>query len=209
MLNHLFNLFGYNPSGREGPDKAGREEGYLFWIAWLQHNGAALFSTADANGPFRPVSLGGTCGVLKSLAGENPPLNQTLLPALTDPSSAGALMQKQAPSPRLDPRSWSSSRCRASGCCSSCGCSFGGPIPLKPKGYEFKVAFPEATQLGLEADVRVAGVSVGKVRAKGSTAPTPTARWRRIELDRKYAPIAATRRRSCARRRCWGRPTSS
>ena len=44
--------------------------------------------------------------------------------------------------------------------------SFGGPIPLKPKGYQFKVAFPEATQLGLEADVRVAGVSVGKVRDK-------------------------------------------
>ena len=39
--------------------------------------------------------------------------------------------------------------------------SFGGPIPLKPKGYQVKVAFPEATQLGLEADVRVAGVSVG------------------------------------------------
>ena len=41
--------------------------------------------------------------------------------------------------------------------------SFGGPIPLKPKGYRVNVAFPEATQLGLEADVRVAGVSVGKV----------------------------------------------
>jgi phospholipid/cholesterol/gamma-HCH transport system substrate-binding protein len=22
--------------------------------------------------------------------------------------------------------------------------SFGGPVPLKPKGYQFKVAFPEA-----------------------------------------------------------------
>ena len=44
--------------------------------------------------------------------------------------------------------------------------SFGGAIPLKPKGYRFKVAFPEATQLGLEADVRMAGVSVGKVRGK-------------------------------------------
>ena len=44
--------------------------------------------------------------------------------------------------------------------------SFGGPVPLSPKGYQVKVAFPEATQLGLEADVRVAGVSVGKVRGK-------------------------------------------
>ena len=57
-LNHFFNLLGYNPNGREGPSKAGREEGYLFWLAWLQHNGAALFSTSDANGAFRPVTLG-------------------------------------------------------------------------------------------------------------------------------------------------------
>jgi phospholipid/cholesterol/gamma-HCH transport system substrate-binding protein len=89
VLNHLFNLAGYNPNGREGPSKDGREEGYLFWIAWLQHNGAALFSTSDANGPFRPVTLGGTCSVLKSITSENPPLNQTLLPALTDPKICG------------------------------------------------------------------------------------------------------------------------
>ena len=50
--------------------------------------------------------------------------------------------------------------------------SFGGPIPLKPKGYQFKVAFPEATQLGLEADVRVAGV-IGRqgARRRRSTRP--------------------------------------
>ena len=41
--------------------------------------------------------------------------------------------------------------------------SFGGPVPLKPKGYECKVAFPEATTLPVQADVRIAGVSVGKV----------------------------------------------
>jgi len=68
--------------------------------------------------------------------------------------------------------------------------SFGGPIPLKPKGYQFKVAFPEATQLGLEADVRVAGVSVGKVRAKGIDAAHPNRTVATIEVDRKYAPIA-------------------
>jgi phospholipid/cholesterol/gamma-HCH transport system substrate-binding protein len=42
--------------------------------------------------------------------------------------------------------------------------SFGGTVPLKPKGYRFQVAFPEATQLAFEADVRVAGVSVGRGR---------------------------------------------
>jgi phospholipid/cholesterol/gamma-HCH transport system substrate-binding protein len=89
VLNHLFNLAGYNPNGREDPSKDSREEGYLFWIAWLQHNGASLFSTSDANGPFRAVTLGGTCGVLKSITGENPPLNQALLPALLDPKICG------------------------------------------------------------------------------------------------------------------------
>ena len=36
--------------------------------------------------------------------------------------------------------------------------AFGGPIPLKPKGYQFKVSFGEATQLAVEADVRISGV---------------------------------------------------
>src|SRR5215467_203076 len=68
--------------------------------------------------------------------------------------------------------------------------SFGGPVPLKPNGYEFKVAFPEATQLGLEADVRVAGVSVGKVRAKDIDSAHPNRTVATIEVERKYAPIA-------------------
>jgi phospholipid/cholesterol/gamma-HCH transport system substrate-binding protein len=89
VLNDFLNEVAYNPNGRESPGVDGREEGYLFWAAWLQHNGAAIFSTSDANGPFRPVTLGGTCGVLRSLAGETPPLNQVLLPALTDPKICG------------------------------------------------------------------------------------------------------------------------
>ena len=68
--------------------------------------------------------------------------------------------------------------------------SFGGPTPLKPKGYRFQVAFPEATQLGLEADVRVAGVSVGKVRAKDIDSAHPNRTVATIEVDPRYAPIA-------------------
>jgi phospholipid/cholesterol/gamma-HCH transport system substrate-binding protein len=66
--------------------------------------------------------------------------------------------------------------------------SFGGAIPLKPKGYQVKVAFPEATTLATEADVRIAGVSVGKVRklevdgANDRTLAT-------IELEREFAPL--------------------
>jgi phospholipid/cholesterol/gamma-HCH transport system substrate-binding protein len=69
--------------------------------------------------------------------------------------------------------------------------SFGGAIPLKPKGYQFKIAFPEATQLGLEADVRVAGVRVGKVRGK-ELDPHGNRTIATIELDRKFAPVRKT-----------------
>jgi virulence factor Mce-like protein len=67
--------------------------------------------------------------------------------------------------------------------------SFGGPVPLKPKGYQVKIAFPEATQLGLEADVRVAGVSVGKVRGKDIDDAHPDRTVATIELDPKFAPL--------------------
>jgi phospholipid/cholesterol/gamma-HCH transport system substrate-binding protein len=66
--------------------------------------------------------------------------------------------------------------------------SFGGPIPLKPEGYRMKVNFPEATTLAEEADVRIAGVNVGKVKKKelnkGLAATTVE-----IEIEEKYAPI--------------------
>jgi phospholipid/cholesterol/gamma-HCH transport system substrate-binding protein len=68
--------------------------------------------------------------------------------------------------------------------------SFGGPVPLQPKGYRFKVAFPEATQLGTEADVRVAGVNVGKVRAKTIDPAHRNRTVATIEVDPEYAPIA-------------------
>jgi len=43
--------------------------------------------------------------------------------------------------------------------------AFGGPVPLKPKGYRFTASFAEATQLSTEADVRISGVPVGKVKS--------------------------------------------
>ena len=66
--------------------------------------------------------------------------------------------------------------------------SFGGSVPLKPKGYQFQASFPEATTLADEADVRVSGVSVGRVvmierdPAGGRTLAT-------IEMDREFAPV--------------------
>jgi phospholipid/cholesterol/gamma-HCH transport system substrate-binding protein len=65
--------------------------------------------------------------------------------------------------------------------------AFGGPIPLAPKGYQFRTSFGEATQLAKEADVRISGVSVGKVKLietqdEGRSEAT-------IQLENKYAPI--------------------
>ncbi|MDQ4041388.1 MAG: MlaD family protein [Actinomycetota bacterium] len=68
--------------------------------------------------------------------------------------------------------------------------SFGGPVPLKPKGYRFNVAIPEAAQLGLEADVRTAGVRVGKVRVKDVDPKRPNKTIATIELEPRFAPVA-------------------
>jgi virulence factor Mce-like protein len=68
--------------------------------------------------------------------------------------------------------------------------SFGGPVPLKPKGYRFDVAIPEAAQLGLEADVRTAGVRIGKVRAKDIDPKRPNRTIATIEVDPRFAPVA-------------------
>src|SRR3954453_10737043 len=90
VLNHLFNMLGFNPNGREGPEVAKRDEGFLFWIAWLDHDGGALFSGADAHGPFRPVTLGAPCSTLKQTGDANEPLGMMLAPALADPHVCGS-----------------------------------------------------------------------------------------------------------------------
>jgi phospholipid/cholesterol/gamma-HCH transport system substrate-binding protein len=66
--------------------------------------------------------------------------------------------------------------------------AFGGPIPLKPEGYRFNVHIPEAATLAKEADVRLAGVNVGKV--KQESLDKGAARTKvQIEMSSKYAPI--------------------
>ena len=66
--------------------------------------------------------------------------------------------------------------------------SFGGSVPLQPKGYRVTVAFPEATQLAQEADVRISGVQVGSVKKtepNTQTGLTDTV----LEIDARYAPL--------------------
>jgi phospholipid/cholesterol/gamma-HCH transport system substrate-binding protein len=68
VLNHLFNMLAFNPKGREEPGAGGRDEGYLFHLAWLAHQSIAIFSGQDAHGVFRPLILGGTCNVIRNTA---------------------------------------------------------------------------------------------------------------------------------------------
>ncbi len=71
--------------------------------------------------------------------------------------------------------------------------SFGGAVPLKPKGYRFTVTFPQAQQLAEQADVRISGVDVGKVVHIG-LAPGNSATQATIEMQARYAPVRADTR---------------
>ena len=66
--------------------------------------------------------------------------------------------------------------------------SFGGSVPLKANKYEIRVNFPEATTLAEQADVRIAGVSIGKVRSKqldkGGNRTQAV-----LDINPKYAPL--------------------
>ncbi|HEX5617329.1 MAG TPA: MlaD family protein [Solirubrobacteraceae bacterium] len=90
-LNTFLNLAAYNPGGREDPGNAGRQEGYLFWAAWLQHMATQLFSNSDANGVFRPVTVAAPCATIEQLVHEEPELEflTMLTPILTDSEACG------------------------------------------------------------------------------------------------------------------------
>jgi phospholipid/cholesterol/gamma-HCH transport system substrate-binding protein len=81
--------------------------------------------------------------------------------------------------------------------------AFGGAVPLKPKGYRAVVALPEADLLAEQADVRVSGVSVGRVVATSRTAGAGSRKDATLEIDPRYAPLrrdvrATIRRKSLA-----------
>jgi phospholipid/cholesterol/gamma-HCH transport system substrate-binding protein len=66
--------------------------------------------------------------------------------------------------------------------------TFGGPTPFKARPYELKVPFQEATQLAQQSDVRISGVSVGKVQTI-ETSPDGQQALATINIEDKYAPI--------------------
>ncbi|HET7048381.1 MAG TPA: MlaD family protein [Solirubrobacteraceae bacterium] len=63
-LNHFVNMVGFNPGDTE--------HGYLWWLAWLNHNARTLFSVQDANGDFRPLFLQASCATFAQLVNGTP-----------------------------------------------------------------------------------------------------------------------------------------
>jgi phospholipid/cholesterol/gamma-HCH transport system substrate-binding protein len=67
VVNLLLDTLAYNPPGKE--------EGYLFWVAWANHIGNQLFTTQDAHGPIRRGLFITTCQdvpVLNQVEQSNP-----------------------------------------------------------------------------------------------------------------------------------------
>jgi ABC-type transporter Mla subunit MlaD len=71
--------------------------------------------------------------------------------------------------------------------------TFGGPTPFKAKPYEINVPFKEATQLAQQSDVRISGVSVGKVQDI-VLAPNGEQAMAKVDINDKYGPLPANTR---------------
>jgi phospholipid/cholesterol/gamma-HCH transport system substrate-binding protein len=124
-LNRLFNMLSYNPDGTQGISQGcetggscsaaerNRNEGYLYWLAWIAQDTTSIFSTRDAQGSIRRVTAGGVnCNSLAQISGgisgQLPPelkttLNGTLgsLPGPVKTGLLGALGQA-GPDPTVD-----------------------------------------------------------------------------------------------------------
>ncbi|MEZ5154574.1 MAG: MlaD family protein [Solirubrobacterales bacterium] len=77
-INRLGNMAAYNPRGAQPPGSPNRDEGYLYWGAWLGHNSGSVFQVQDAHGVDRRIYLTIGCDEAQSLLGSSP-----LAPAVT------------------------------------------------------------------------------------------------------------------------------
>lgn len=81
-LNRLFNMAAHNPGGAEPVGTPGRDEGYLYWVAWLSHNGNNVYSAGDGHGHYRQLYL--TMGCDQALELVSPPVHPSVPPVLVD-----------------------------------------------------------------------------------------------------------------------------
>jgi len=71
--------------------------------------------------------------------------------------------------------------------------TFGGPTPFKARSYEVSIPFREATQLAQQSDVRISGVSVGKVQdiVLGEEGEQAVAK---VSIEDRYGPLPRSTR---------------
>lgn len=80
VLNAFLNGLAYNPPGRE--------EGYLFYLAWLNHVTNSIFSSQDAAGAIRRGMLVVSCEAIRAI-------NGVKAPRVAAPSQAGTRLLAQ------------------------------------------------------------------------------------------------------------------
>lgn len=71
-LNKVTNMAAFNPNGAEPAGTTGRDEGYLYWLGWLGHNGASVFSSGDGNGWWRRIYFTASCSNVGAIASTSP-----------------------------------------------------------------------------------------------------------------------------------------
>ena len=68
---------------------------------------------------------------------------------------------------------------------------FSGPVPFAPQGYRVHARFPETGLLVPGADVRISGISVGKVTAVQNRGVDSAVT---LDIQQQYAPIPVSTR---------------
>jgi phospholipid/cholesterol/gamma-HCH transport system substrate-binding protein len=71
-INRLGNMAAYNPGGANPPGSPTRDEGYLYWLAWLNHDANSVFQAADGVGFWRRFIVTQNCGTALSILAASP-----------------------------------------------------------------------------------------------------------------------------------------
>lgn len=82
-INRLANMAAFNPRGAEPSGTPGRDEGYLYWAAWLGHNSNQVFTMADAHGTYRRLLTTLSCASLRNAVADPDPLQVIFREAVT------------------------------------------------------------------------------------------------------------------------------
>ena len=69
----------------------GSQHGYLWWLAWGDHNARSVFATQDANGDFRSLFLQASCASLSQVVQNLGPLAAVVLNVAPSPRTAACV----------------------------------------------------------------------------------------------------------------------